>query len=661
MSLGPKANGSLALTVMVSVAALGMGMFYAMNKSKETGLAVDEYRLNRARESTQNTGVSNLATIRGLFADTKVNGSYQPAVFPSNYFDAQKWDLQKNAAINLPAITLKSNQIEIRTFPLGESSFAKTNAVFANGKSQAELLESVQLHKIVALNPDPAHPFYIRSIDVSMDREIGGKSKRRLETVGRIMLSAPLPSNLKVRVKLEGSEGDFSEILGSFEKPLPPGRYRIQLLGSGVVHFGEVTLGAKTYQVGINKGEITHKANNALVKDVVIGEFTEDLKGPVREDKEVTVDKDVDKGGPEQCTIGAAGIGRPADEKPVGGTIETTTKTTTTTTTSEPGGFDLTAKLYAVDGTVADEVKATIFVGGGGGSSSSSSTTTVAKSSGGNLACQNACPMEYNKDFNGSLSSMATALDRGVNREADTRKIDFFDPKKTAGTIAPGAKGIVCANHDLIGQVIAVRNGKKPSAILREDPAQFEKLLADNAQFKRFYAYLAPSCVRTLINDRDGCGCFAADTKIMMGDRTERAASEIRVGDLVWNPKLERPQAVKRVVRGPELVPMFSLTIDGSKLLVTGGHPFLTQRGLQPAHKLAAGDRIMDGASVSVVEAVEVQPADKANPPVVWNFELEGGSSPSEHYVLANGVMTGDLYLQESLAGSKDAVARYDQ
>lgn len=138
-----------------------------------------------------------------------------------------------------------------------------------------------------------------------------------------------------------------------------------------------------------------------------------------------------------------------------------------------------------------------------------------------------------------------------------------------------------------------------------------------------------------------------------MGDGSERMASEIRQGDLLWNPMTKKTQAVRNVVVGPENPLLYHLTIAGKKLKVTVDHPFLTLDGLKPAHKLSVGDIILDAGQESLVEAIEREDRELgAKAPDVWNFELEGSSAPEEHYVLANGVMTGDLFLQIQLKKS---------
>ena len=71
-----------------------------------------------------------------------------------------------------------------------------------------------------------------------------------------------------------------------------------------------------------------------------------------------------------------------------------------------------------------------------------------------------------------------------------------------------------------------------------------------------------------------------------------------------------------------------------------------------------------DGGDLKPVESIERIGSLKK--PVVYNLAVspldtqvreEGQASHAEHMVEANGVVTGDLYLQEQLAGGPSAVA----
>lgn len=103
------------------------------------------------------------------------------------------------------------------------------------------------------------------------------------------------------------------------------------------------------------------------------------------------------------------------------------------------------------------------------------------------------------------------------------------------------------------------------------------------------------------------------------------------------------------MTRGPEKVPMFDIQIEGRTVRVTGTHPFPTSEGPKAAFELQEGDRVRTAAGKpGVIQKIATVPMGGKDP-VVWNLELEGSQDLGDHYVLANGVVTGDLYIQMRL------------
>jgi hypothetical protein len=143
-------------------------------------------------------------------------------------------------------------------------------------------------------------------------------------------------------------------------------------------------------------------------------------------------------------------------------------------------------------------------------------------------------------------------------------------------------------------------------------------------------------------------GCFEANTKIRMGDGSEKPIRQLKENDLVWNPVRQKAMAIRHVTPGPEKLPLWSIQTDSGRVRVTSKHPFLTPSGIRPADELKAGDRILGSQGEEIIRTVN---EDKAAPAEwVWNFEIASDSKdPADHAILADGVVTGDLYLQEQL------------
>jgi hypothetical protein len=151
---------------------------------------------------------------------------------------------------------------------------------------------------------------------------------------------------------------------------------------------------------------------------------------------------------------------------------------------------------------------------------------------------------------------------------------------------------------------------------------------------------------------RNSDGCFAKGTLIRMADGTEREISSLRRGDLVWNPITNRAAAVKRMTVGPEIKPMLRVTVNGKTVDVTDGHPFMTSAGWKKTLELRVGDLVVSASGdLQPVDALVALPVGN-EPPDVFNFALEGDGA-DDHFVLANGVVTGDLFMQESIGKRK--------
>jgi hypothetical protein len=160
--------------------------------------------------------------------------------------------------------------------------------------------------------------------------------------------------------------------------------------------------------------------------------------------------------------------------------------------------------------------------------------------------------------------------------------------------------------------------------------------------------YIHPvSCEPEFLFKRTACGCFSDDTKILMADRSYKRITDIKRGDRVWNPKTQRPTEIKKMVKGPEEYPMVHITTGQGLIKVTGNHPFPTPDGVQAAHRLQEGAVIYD-ASHKPLTIEKIAFVKDESPPVVWNLELVG-DQPDDHYLVADGLVTGDLKIQREL------------
>ncbi|MBC7659262.1 MAG: hypothetical protein H7249_06095 [Chitinophagaceae bacterium] len=523
-------------------------------------------------------------------------------------------------------------------------SLSQAAAIFENKTTSIITDGPVRTVEIMKLNPESiAHPYYIKSVDVRSTRFVKGLSTGYV--YGQIPLAAPVPGAMQLLVK-EAGDPSYSTNFGTAATPLKAGSYTFELLGAGIVYYGVVETGGTKNVLGLTNGEVTHQQNNINASLGLIGitpaislgntetvtttspapYFTQDLKENIT---------------PTTCGFDVvSGISMSAG----GGTI-----------TVGGGVMTMTANAYlvGVDGT-ADETTAfsvQMFI----------APNVVNVASSGDLAalgplntnsCSNKCDTHPMSTMDNTPSNQPT-LDAYLAgaRTGDLQTFDINDTS-TAQLQSQGFKGRMCDSWQKYSQYIYTMTGKDQPAA--ESDPNWAQIHEDALHLKEFVAYAEPYCERKTVGYRsaDVCGCFDSQTQIQMANGTLKAISDIRADDVVWNPKTQTAHRVTEVIAGPEAPDMFEIQSGSRTVLVTQFHPFLTDRGLIIATELRQGDILIDGQSTSRVVSIVTKEADKNNLPVVWNLVLEGESN-DDHYVNANGIMTGDLYLQRLIAPTK--------
>ena len=161
-----------------------------------------------------------------------------------------------------------------------------------------------------------------------------------------------------------------------------------------------------------------------------------------------------------------------------------------------------------------------------------------------------------------------------------------------------------------------------------------------------------PQCVTQEVQTgRKACGCFDENTMITMVDKSLKKISEIQTGDVVYNPVTNKGVPVMYVSKGPEDKAMLRIHSGGKKVLVTSKHPFPTERGILPAFRLIKGDVLIGDGSATPIEKIEV--VESKDKPVVYNLMLAGKSELKDHMLIGNGMVTGDLWIQNRLEQSR--------
>ena len=141
----------------------------------------------------------------------------------------------------------------------------------------------------------------------------------------------------------------------------------------------------------------------------------------------------------------------------------------------------------------------------------------------------------------------------------------------------------------------------------------------------------------------------------MLGDQSTKPIEEIRAGDTVWNPVAKRPALVEQVIEGPEKLPLIEYGFAGSTSRVSQKHPVLTNSGVKSAAELVIGDSVVAGDG-TLHEITELHSLPVEDGQIVINVITEDAVTPpaEQHYLVADGMITGDLILQNALSKGEE-------
>jgi hypothetical protein len=245
-----------------------------------------------------------------------------------------------------------------------------------------------------------------------------------------------------------------------------------------------------------------------------------------------------------------------------------------------------------------------------------------------------------------SLPSGTSSL-RAVAEQVDGSQLNFFIEFDLSNIVPPGPPPETCEYRcDSVSEVWACTTD-----YLVHRPGYQHVSPANWVCYQCGYFYgfdPKQNCASVgVVGERGNGGCFVEDTRITMKDGKEKEIKDIRPGDEVWNPLVGRAFPVKNVIKGPEHFALYEVHAGGNRLKVTSEHPFMTKLGIMGAKDLRVGDLIQHPTQGwQAVAKLEVQPSD-ANT-IVWNLELDVPTQDENHHMLlANGVLTGDHYLQK--------------
>jgi hypothetical protein len=586
-----KEEGSASMAGLVALLALGFTSFYVMQNQQKVNNSVMQARVKSTSDAASLSNMNAVAQFKALLNNGKVGSEYLPALFPQNYWLADWSQITKNPKIPTDDVSLSGNEwIKISLVDTGDVAGKALENVFVGAKSQTTLKPQDGFIRILKANFDRSmNHDYVESVDVEVKTTKVDKGQTTsVTTKARIPVPVPQPYNPILEISPAGANlwtTDFSNIA--------IGEYDMRVIASGVVYKAVIYVNNDPIELSIFNKETgepsNHTATNVLAKDQVIGTTRYQFVG---------FNSD-----PSTCTM-----------------------------TPANGQFNVRAVLYNAKGEVSEAPNHEV---------SHNFTVVNYWDQGKELtdeefkaACNDECPW-----FEGDSYQAAAIADLKDRKYMDYSR-NHQMKMRTEQLKIKSVK--FCENVRNPAESFFARNGRTANS--------FDELSSEGWETLEYVYYTVPSCKRKFLFVRGSCGCFADETLITLGDgKTQKRITELTEYDQVWNPITRRAQKIARMTRGPENVPMFDVQIEGKTVRVTGTHPFPTPQGPKPAFELQEGDRVrIENGALGVIQKIATVPAnDKA--PIVWNLELEAAEDLRDHYVLANGVVTGDLYIQTRL------------
>ncbi len=172
---------------------------------------------------------------------------------------------------------------------------------------------------------------------------------------------------------------------------------------------------------------------------------------------------------------------------------------------------------------------------------------------------------------------------------------------------------------------------------------------------KKGMKVLGPNCMKTIkggviiIQDIVIDGCFEESTLITTQAGPKMIKDLDMDQDQVWNPISQQWMAISRktvsLIKGIAYI----ITTAKGSVTVTDNHPFMTlTEGLVQASELSEGDVLANGDAGDVIMDVTAFAIDDHM--VVHNLVFENaGTEVQNHFVEANGVVSGVLFLQDKI------------
>lgn len=171
---------------------------------------------------------------------------------------------------------------------------------------------------------------------------------------------------------------------------------------------------------------------------------------------------------------------------------------------------------------------------------------------------------------------------------------------------------------------------------------------------KKGMKVLDSRCLKTIkggiiIEDIIADGCFE-ETTLIKTNSGQKMIKELDLAtDQVWNPINQKWMSLTRktvtLIEGI----VYTVTTNQGSVVVTDNHPFMLAGGeVLQACELNEGDLLDNGGSGDLITGVTASVIEDYM--IVHNLVFAGaGVDNADHFVEANGVVSGVLYLQDKV------------
>ncbi len=599
-------DGSMAAVVAVTITAVGLTAMTVQNYRSSAKNTVAAANVRRDSDKKHEAAINAAARFKALLSPREQGGRYIPGFLATNYFD-DNWSLKQNGNLSVAASLASANSVSMNLASDSTQEMKQALKVLANGESAVSAAGSSSQPytvQIINVNRDNASAMdLVTSVDIKVTTKEGGKV---LSNSFRVPMQAPEARDpvLKYRKKNTGS---YQTVTG--DMTLDPGTYQFQAFGSGIVYYAKITQDTDENIKGVVNGKPTHRATTWDSEDQAIGDPVEVTVGQALTNQDIQFD---------QSSCSESG---------------------TTESVSMPPSHKVRMQLYGVDGKLAS---------GGNNNREFTVKTNVAATA---YDTYNGVTVhDYQTKCTEQCPYLGDTYDPSQIYGGDTIGAHFSEAKlsgKDAGDMTDAWVYQEAHKYGITQKKVCF-NLDDDKSIDLNDEHYFEK--------GHFYAYSVNTCRRQFLMARDNCGCVSEDTKILMGDgKTEKRIDQIAEGDKVWNPVLKKAMPIHHLSRGPEKVPLLTIKTAGDELNATGNHPFPTRSGMKTAFQLEVGEEIqLASGRWAKIEAIKVKGHEAGHAPVVWNIEIDAPADNWDaHHYVANGIDTGDLFIQRTLESGK--------